>query len=109
MKSHTGVCISLGTGCFYAKPTGQKINTTSSCQAELVAAAKGLQQSIYSRSRVPETHGDRAPRQYALSSLSSEDSPSTPVTPEDPPASHRYPTRIRSAAHRMHLMAMADS
>ena len=48
MKSHTGVCISLGTGCFYAKSTGQKINTTSSCQAELVAAAKGRQQSIYS-------------------------------------------------------------
>ena len=48
VKSHTGVCISLGTGCFYAKSTGQKINTTSSCQAELVAAAKGRQQSIYS-------------------------------------------------------------
>ena len=48
IKSHTGVCISLGTGCFYAKSTGQKINTTSSCQAELVAAVKGLQQSIYS-------------------------------------------------------------
>ena len=47
-KSHTGVCVSLGIGCFYAKSTGQKINTTSSCQAELVAAAKGLQQSIFS-------------------------------------------------------------
>ena len=38
----------MGIGCFYAKSTGQKINTTSSCQAELVALAKGLQQSIYS-------------------------------------------------------------
>ena len=47
MKSHTGVCISLGTGCFYAKSTGQKINTTSSCQAELVAVSKGMQQSIF--------------------------------------------------------------
>ena len=48
MKSHTGVCISLGIGCFYAKSTGPKINTTSSSQAELAAVAKGLQQAIYS-------------------------------------------------------------
>ena len=47
-KSHTGVCITMGFGCFYAKSTGQKINTISSCQAELVALAKGLQQSIHS-------------------------------------------------------------
>ena len=47
-KSHMGVCISLGTGCFYSKSTAQRINTTSSCQAELVALAKGLQQSIFS-------------------------------------------------------------
>ena len=47
-KSHTGICITMGIGCFYAKSTVQKINTTSSCQAELVALAKGLQQSIYS-------------------------------------------------------------
>ena len=47
-KSHTGICITMGIGCFYAKSTGQKINTTSSSQAELVALAKGLQQSIYS-------------------------------------------------------------
>ena len=47
-KSHTGICITMGIGCFYAKSTDQKISTTSSCQAELVALAKGLQQSIYS-------------------------------------------------------------
>ena len=47
-KSHTGICISLGVGIFYAKSTAQKINTTSSCQAEMVAHAKGLQQSIFS-------------------------------------------------------------
>ena len=41
-KSHTGICISLGVGCYYAKSTAQKINTTSSCQA------KGFKQSIYS-------------------------------------------------------------
>ena len=45
-KSHTGICISLGVGVYYAKSTAQKINTTSSCQAEMVALAKGLQQSL---------------------------------------------------------------
>ena len=30
-KSHTGICISLGVGVYYAKSTAQKINTTSSC------------------------------------------------------------------------------
>ena len=47
-KSHTGICITMGIDCFYAKSTGQKIDTTSSCQAELVALAKGLRQSVYS-------------------------------------------------------------
>ena len=41
------MCISLGRGILYSKSTLQKINTTSSCQAELVALAKGLQQSIF--------------------------------------------------------------
>ena len=39
----------LGIGAFYTKSTSQKINTTSSCEAELVALAKGLQQSLWSR------------------------------------------------------------
>ena len=46
-KSRSGVCISLGRGVLYSKSTMQKINTTSSCQAELVALAKSLQQSIF--------------------------------------------------------------
>ena len=45
MKSHTGVICTLGTGAFYTKSTAQKINTTSSCEAELVALSKGLQRS----------------------------------------------------------------
>ena len=45
-KAHTEICISMVVGCFYAKSTGQKINTTSSCQAEMVALAKELQKSI---------------------------------------------------------------
>ena len=48
MKSHSGVCITLGTGAYYSKSTTQKLNTTSSCEAELVALAKGLQQSLWS-------------------------------------------------------------
>ena len=42
MKSHSGVCITLGTGTYYSKSTTQKLNTTSSCEAELVALSKGL-------------------------------------------------------------------
>ena len=46
-KSHSGVCTTLGRGMFYSKSTVQKLVTTSSCQAELVAVAKGLQQGIF--------------------------------------------------------------
>ena len=49
MKSHTGVFCTLGTGALYTKSTTQKINTTSSCEAELVALAKGLQQTLWAR------------------------------------------------------------
>ena len=49
MKSHTGGSCTLGTGAFYTKSTSLKINTTSSCEAELVVLAKGLQQSLWSR------------------------------------------------------------
>ena len=46
-KSHSGVCTTLGQGMFYAKSTVQKLVTTSSCQAELAAVSKGLQQGIF--------------------------------------------------------------
>ena len=49
-KSHTGVFTTLGRGAVYTKSTTQKINTTSSCEAELVAVSKGLQQSLWARS-----------------------------------------------------------
>jgi hypothetical protein len=48
MRSHSGVCITLGTGAYHSKSTAQKLNTTSSCHAELVALSKGLQQSLWS-------------------------------------------------------------
>ena len=37
----------MGRGATYTKSTTQKINTTSSCEAELVAITKGLQQSSW--------------------------------------------------------------
>ena len=49
-KSHTGVFTTLGRGAVYTKSTTQKINTTSSCEAELVAVSKGLQQSLWAQS-----------------------------------------------------------
>ena len=36
-KSHSGVCTTLGRGMFYSKSTVQKLVTTSSRQADLVA------------------------------------------------------------------------
>jgi hypothetical protein len=47
-KSHSGVCVTLGTGAYYSRSSTQKLNTTSSCEAELVALSKGLQQSLWS-------------------------------------------------------------
>ena len=47
-KSHSGVSTTLGRGMFYSKSTVQKLVTTSSYQAELVAVAKGLQHGIFS-------------------------------------------------------------
>ena len=44
--SHTALSISLGWRTLYYKFKAQQNCTTSSCQAELAALAKGLQQSI---------------------------------------------------------------
>ena len=49
MRSHSGVCVTLGVGVFYSKSTAQKLNTTSSCHSEAVALAKCLQQSLWSQ------------------------------------------------------------
>ena len=46
MKSHSGTAITLGYGAYYTKSTAQKLNTTSSCEAELVALSKGMQQAL---------------------------------------------------------------
>jgi len=46
-KSHTGVCSTLGLGMWHSKSTAQKLNTTSSTEAELVGVAKGIRQSLW--------------------------------------------------------------
>jgi hypothetical protein len=61
MRSHSGVCISLGRGAYYSKSTAQKLNTTSSCEAELVALSKGMQQSLWSSYFIEEQGYPRHP------------------------------------------------
>jgi Reverse transcriptase (RNA-dependent DNA polymerase) len=61
MRSHSGVCISLGRGAYYSKSTAQKLNTTSSCEAELVALSKGMQQSLWSSYFIEEQGYPRCP------------------------------------------------
>jgi hypothetical protein len=61
MRSHSGVCISLGRGAYYSKSTAQKLNTTSSWEAELVALSKGMRQSF--GAGVPQMPHHGTPRQ----------------------------------------------
>ena len=50
LKSHTGGFGTLGKGAFYATSTGQKLNTTSSMESEVVAAAEILPQALWTAS-----------------------------------------------------------
>jgi hypothetical protein len=49
MKSHTGVVIGVGLGPVYAKSSGQKLNTKSSTEAELVGLSDSSGQVIWTR------------------------------------------------------------
>jgi hypothetical protein len=49
LKSHTGGIITLGDGAVWSKSTRQKLNTKSSTEAELVAAADVCSQVIWTR------------------------------------------------------------
>ena len=49
LKSHTGALITLGRGPVFAKSTTQKLNTTSSAEAELVALADSAGQVLWTR------------------------------------------------------------
>ena len=48
-KSHTGCVIGIGRGPVYAKSTGQKLNTKSSAEAELVGLSDSVGQVIWTR------------------------------------------------------------
>ena len=49
-KSHTGCIIILGKGAIYGKSSTQKLNTTSSTEAELVAISEAGDQVLWTRS-----------------------------------------------------------
>ena len=46
-KSHTGNFITMGRGTFFARSVGQKLNTTSTSESELVGASDCLAQTIW--------------------------------------------------------------
>ena len=48
-KSHTGLCISLGSGPIFARSSKQKIVTKSSSEAELVGCSDSVSQAIWTR------------------------------------------------------------
>ena len=52
MKSHTGVVIGIGRGPVYAKSSGQKLNTKSSTESELVGLSDSTNQVIWVRNMI---------------------------------------------------------
>ena len=54
MKSHTGCVIGIGRGPVYIRSTGQKLNTKSSTEAELVALSDSTSQIIWTRNFLEE-------------------------------------------------------
>ena len=63
MKSHTGGVISFGTGGLVCKSTKQKLNTTSSTEAELVGASDYLPNPIWVK-RFMEAQGHEIEQCY---------------------------------------------
>ena len=49
MRSHTGGCITLGRGALMSMATKQKLNTTSSTEAELVGCSDFMKSAIYAK------------------------------------------------------------
>ena len=54
MKSQTGCVIGIGRGPVYSKSTGQKLNTKSSTEVELVALSDSTSQIIWTRNFLEE-------------------------------------------------------
>jgi len=61
MRSHTGCVIGLGLGPIYAKSSGQKINTKSSTEAELVGLSDSTGQVVWTRNFLLEQGYDVGP------------------------------------------------
>lgn len=49
MKSRADLCMSLGQGTIYTTSTKQKLNTTSSTEAELVGVLTGMPKMVWTR------------------------------------------------------------
>ena len=49
MKSHTGATMSMGKGSIYSSSTRQKLNTTSSTEAELVGVSDAMPMIMWTR------------------------------------------------------------
>lgn len=62
-KSHTGNVISMGKGALYARSIGQKLNTTSTTESELVGASDCLGQTIWTMNFL-EHQGIKVRRNY---------------------------------------------
>ena len=54
MRSHTGGCMSLGTGMIHQKSSKQKINTKSSTESELVATSEYVPYNVWLRNFLEE-------------------------------------------------------
>jgi ribonuclease HI len=54
MRSHTGALVGIGKGPFWAKSSVQKLNTTSSTEAELVAVSEAAGQLMWTREFILE-------------------------------------------------------
>ena len=61
MRSHTGVVIGLGKGPIYCKSSVQKLNSTSSTEAELIALSDSTTQVLWTRNFLLEIGYDVGP------------------------------------------------
>ena len=68
LKSHTGCTIWIRLGPIYAKSTGQKINTKSSTEVELIALSDSSSQIIWTRNFIEE-QGYRAGPAFIMSTI----------------------------------------
>ena len=56
-KSHSGVCLMLGKGCFFVQSTKQKLVSKSSTEAEIIGVSDGLGEVIWARNFIAHQLG----------------------------------------------------